>query len=198
MTSSTAQAKARARRQARQGWASLDPGRTAAWSQRIASHVVGLAAWGRLGVLHTYVDALPNEVRTRPLIEAALARGARVVVPVVAGRAQPLRHAEIGSLDELARSEWGLWQPARPRWAEGQVDLVLVPGLLFDRRGYRIGQGGGYYDRFLVGLAGVPTVGLVYGQFLVERVPTAGHDVPVGLVVTESGVHTPEPHGRAT
>jgi 5-formyltetrahydrofolate cyclo-ligase len=64
-----------------------------------------------------------------------------------------------------------------------------VPGVLFDRRGFRIGRGGGYYDRFLAALAGGVRIGLIYDEFLVDRVPTEDHDVPVDAVITPSGLH---------
>jgi len=67
--------------------------------------------------------------------------------------------------------------------------VVLVPGLLFDTRGFRVGQGGGFYDRFLAGLpAATLMVGLTYDEFVLNRIPEANHDIPVHLVATPSGV----------
>ena len=191
----TSPSKARLRRQALRQRRALDPGSAAAASARIGAAVAGVPAWLRARAIHTYVSSLPNEVDTRGLIEAARARGVRVIVPVVVGRAAPLRHAEIGGLDELARDAFDLLQPARPRFVDdlSGVGLVLVPGVLFDRAGYRVGHGGGYYDRFLGGLTGAVTAGLIYDEFLVDRIPIEAHDVPVDLVVTPSGVHSPRP-----
>lgn len=191
MAESSEQAKSRLRRACLARRAAMEPRLGREHCQRIAGHVIGLTAWDRLGVLHAYVEAMPGEVATRPLIEAALDRAARVIVPVVSGRT--LRHAEIAGLGELAQGRRGLWEPATPRWVElSEVvpDLVLVPGVLFDRRGYRIGHGGGFYDGFLAGLRGVAAAGLTYDEFLVDWIPTSDHDVPVQVIVTESGVHT--------
>ena len=71
-----------------------------------------------------------------------------------------------------------------PLAARESIDLILVPGLCFDRLGYRLGQGGGYYDRYLAGYAGA-TVGLCRRAVLQEAVPREAHDRPVDLVVTD-------------
>ena len=181
--------KARRRSEALRLLGELSPGHVAAASGRIARRVLESPAWGRARTVHTYVSSLPGEVDTHALIGAARARGMRVLVPVVAGRREPLRHAEIGCLGELARGPLGLLQPRSPRFVEPAADLVLVPGLLFDRRGGRIGRGGGFYDRFLAALAGGVRIGLIYDELFVDRVPTEDHDVPVDAVATPSGLH---------
>ena len=73
-------------------------------------------------------------------------------------------------------------------WAEAPVDApVLVPGIVFDRQGHRIGYGGGYFDRFLAGRHGL-SVGLAFAWQVVEEIPRDAHDVAVAMVVTEAGV----------
>lgn len=193
MADTVSQRKARLRREALHRRSELDTVSAAAASERVAAHVTGLQSWLRAEVLHTYVSSLPNEVDTHALIEAARERGVRIVVPVVTGRRQAMRHAEISGLDELARGPWDLWQPRKPRFVEAPApDLVIVPGVLFDRGGYRVGHGGGYYDRFLGELSEAQTIGLIYDEFFVDRIPTEDHDVPVDVVITPSGVHPTE------
>ena len=182
--------KARRRREALARLGALPGGRVAAASGRIARRVLESPAWTRSRTVHTYVSSLPGEVDTHALIDAARVQGKAVLVPVVAGRGEPLRHAGIDGLGELSRGPLGLLQPASPRFVEPAPDLVLVPGVLFDRRGFRLGRGGGFYDRFLAALAGGVRIGLIYDEFLVDRVPTEDHDVPVDAVVTPSGLHT--------
>ena len=181
--------KARRRSEALRLLGELSPGRRAAASARITRWVLESPAWTRARTLHTYVGSLPGEIDTHALIGAARAQGKRVLVPVVAGRRESLRHAEIDSPGELSRGPLGLLQPRSPRFVEPAADLVLVPGLLFDRRGGRIGRGGGYYDRFLAGLAGGERIGLIYDELFVDRVPTEDHDVAVDAVATPSGLH---------
>ena len=181
--------KARRRSQALRLLGELSPGHLAAAGAGITRWVLESPAWGRARTVHTYVSSLPGEVDTHALIGAALAQGKRVLVPVVTGRRAPLRHAGIGGLGELSRGPLGLLQPRSPRFVEPAADLVLVPGLLFDRRGFRIGRGGGWYDRFLAGLAGGERIGLIYDELFVDRVPTEDHDVAVDAVATPSGLH---------
>ena len=80
--------------------------------------------------------------------------------------------------------------PDRPVVSPGEIDLVLVPGLAFDRRGYRLGQGGGYYDRYLPQTKAV-TVALCRSCFLLDAVPREEHDAPVDLVLTEEETFGP-------
>ncbi len=185
------------RRRARRRHAALEPRFVAQRSAAIHDHLRGLPVWSGMRVLHSYVNSLPGEVATAELLTATKATGRRVVVPYVEAHHRQLRHAEIDRLEELQPGHWGLLQPPRPRFVDPSVlDLVLVPGLMFDRRGFRIGQGGGYYDRFLADLDGTATVGITYDEFVVDWIPDEVHDVPVHIVVTPSGVVTPSSNER--
>jgi 5-formyltetrahydrofolate cyclo-ligase len=69
------------------------------------------------------------------------------------------------------------------------VDLVLVPGVAFDKRGYRVGYGGGYYDRFFNKLEkGVIKIGLCYEMQILPEVPTDIYDIPIDYIITEKGL----------
>lgn len=86
---------------------------------------------------------------------------------------------------------FGLRQPRRdapelpPAEVDGSIDAAVVLGLGFDRRGYRLGYGSGYFDRFLAGRE-LTTIGLAFDEQLVDRLPAEAHDVPMRLVVTPS------------
>ena len=67
---------------------------------------------------------------------------------------------------------------------DGDVDLCVVPGRVFNRSGYRIGWGGGYYDRFLASYAG-QTLSLAYSVQVLDDIPIEAHDIPVGVIVSE-------------
>ena len=88
----------------------------------------------------------------------------------------------------LYRHRFGMLEPgeACPLLAPEEIDLVLVPGLAFDRAGYRLGQGGGYYDRYLPQCSG-KSLALCREAVLFEALPREEHDRPVGLVLTEHG-----------
>ncbi len=105
------------------------------------------------------------------------------------------------SVHELAKSSlerhpFGLLQPAAdsPAAALADIDLVLVPGLVFDTAGYRLGYGKGLYDRLLPRLrAGVPLLGVVHTDLIVAELPREAHDVPMTHLATEQGVRLARP-----
>ena len=173
----------------------LDRGRAKVSGQAILDRVLGLEAYRRAKLVHTYVSSKENEVDTRALIGTCLAQGKRVAVPVVMPGTKTLAHALIDGLDQLVVGPWGLAQPdpAAAVWlpAEARIDLVVVPGLAFDRRGHRIGWGGGYYDRFLVQVQTVK-IGLCYDELVLDCIPGEPHDVPVNMVVAETAIYQGE------
>ncbi len=97
----------------------------------------------------------------------------------------------------LVRHPFGMAEPAAdlPTVQPDALELALVPGLAFDRRGGRLGYGGGYFDRFLKSFAGV-TVGIVFHALLLDEVPRGEHDVAMQWVATENGLlQTKRPTG---
>lgn len=187
--------KKRLRKRVLAGRMALDRSQVEASSQAILEKVLGLAAFRRAELVHAYVSSKENEVDTRALIGTCLAQGKRVAVPVVIPRAKTLAHALIDGLNQLAVGPWGLAQPdsAQAIWlpATARIDLVVVPGLAFDRRGHRIGWGGGYYDRFLAQVQAVK-IGLCYDAFVLDCIPSEPHDVPVDLVAAETAIYQGE------
>ncbi len=167
----------------------LDRDQVKVSGQTILENVLALAAYRRAKLVHTYVSGQKNEVDTRALIDTCLAHGKRVAVPVVMPGTKTLAHALIDGLDQLVVGPWGLAQPdpAVATWlpAQAPIDLVVVPGLAFDRRGQRIGWGGGYYDRFLAQVQAVK-IGLCYDELVLDCIPGEPHDVPVDRVVAET------------
>ncbi len=165
-----------------------------AWEERylqradsaIARRILEMEIWRAADTVFTYIS-IGREVDTRTLIEAALAQGKRVCAPrcIRKGRMEARR---IRSIRELVPASFGLLEPpesvalVRP----GEIDLILVPCLAADNAGYRLGYGGGYYDRFLAGAKGV-SICLCRERALWESVPRDAHDARVDFVVTEAG-----------
>lgn len=197
MSEALVQEKRRIRREMEAMRQRLTPAEIEAASQRILHHLSQLEAFRRAEVVHCYV-AWRNEVRTHELIRQLLAEGRRVVVPVVDRERQALQHAEITRFDELQPGAFGILEPPpeRRRLVQPEdLDVVLVPGVAFDRFGNRLGYGGGYYDGFLKGLDAVK-IGLAYAFQLVDRLPTNARDQRVDYVVTEAGVFKPGNEAR--
>jgi len=125
------------------------------------------------------------EPDTHRLVFALWKRGSYVVLPVLLPDGD-LDWASYEGPDSLAPGPHGLLQPVEPVRGPATVaraDIVLVPALAVDARGYRLGRGGGSYDRALARVGGqVPTIALLYDDELLSAVPTEAHDQRVRLV----------------
>lgn len=181
-------AKAALRRAALERRRGQPPERRRAGSRAIARRLLGLDAWREAGTVHAYVGAVDGEVETREIVLEGLARGKRILCPRVRPRPRGLESLEIRSLDDLEENDRGLWEPdperARAVGPDEPIDLVVVPGLAFDRAGNRLGYGAGFYDRFLATTDAV-RVALAFSLQLVDAVPVEPHDQPVDWIVTE-------------
>ena len=128
-----------------------------------------------------------NEADPRPLMHALAGRGARLALPAIVTRDAALEFRAWASGDELERGLFGTLQPFASV-ERLQPDIVLVPLAAFDRRGHRIGYGGGYYDRTLQTLRAakrVTVIGLAFAVQEIDIVPRLSHDEPLDCVLTE-------------
>ncbi len=134
---------------------------------------------------------LTHEVDARPIAVRAWQEAKTVTVPLVSYDQRRMMPLAIRSLAEpMEADRYGVRTPidGEPIPPE-MIDLVVVPGLAFDLEGRRIGRGGGFYDRFLAQPAfGGWSCGLALEEQIVERVPTAEHDVKLDLLVTDRRV----------
>ncbi|HHY92642.1 MAG TPA: 5-formyltetrahydrofolate cyclo-ligase [Firmicutes bacterium] len=127
-----------------------------------------------------------SEVATDELTRRALAQGKKVLMPRCLPATRELLLVPITAWDELEPGFYGLLEPPLPtKPVPERPDLVVVPGVAFDPAGYRIGYGGGYYDRLLAHLGRVITVGLAFEVQVLPALPHASHDVPLAFIATE-------------
>lgn len=185
--------KADLRRRLSERMAAVDPTWAREAADRLGERLLALPELAAAGRVFTCLS-FGDEVDTRRLVERLVAEGREVYVP----RADPADrslhvHRYPCALETLS---FGLAQP--PAWAPevppaevDTLDVVLVLGLAFDRRGFRLGYGRGYFDRFLRGRP-FPAVGLGYAFQLRDRIPAAAHDVPMTAVVTDEETVRPE------
>ena len=141
--------------------------------------------------LSCYVS-VKNEVDTHTLIRFAIDDGKRVAVPVLTSQKGQMIHREVDSLENLEPNPLGLLEPSEGAGAPvlpEAFDLIVVPVVAFDRKGYRIGFGGGYYDRFLAGTSALK-VGLAYDFQRLDEVPSGPHDQRLDRVLTETKTYT--------
>ena len=192
MTETLEARKSRQRTELRQRLADIGEGR-----QRSAAAEIDRLLRERLGdrlaegVLAFH--PLPDEPDLRPLLQHLLGLGHLICLPGVDWEKKTMTPLRLESLDGTRRGRHGVIEP-EPRTPidAGELSLVLVPGLGFDRRGRRLGRGGGFYDRFLADCPPqVLPVGVAFDDQLVERVETGPHDIPLPMVITDTGIIEP-------
>ena len=140
------------------------------------------------GVVSGYYP-MEGEIWPLPLMAALKAEGHTLALPVMQGKAEPLVFRAWTPGDPLIPGVWGIRQPATDK-PEVLPDIVLVPLLAFDARGYRLGYGGGFYDRTLRALRSLKSilaVGLALDELEVDAVPHLDYDERLDWVLTPSG-----------
>ena len=132
----------------------------------------------------------PKEVDTHPMIERALALGKKVLVPLVDLENKELKLKEVRDLRrDLKPGTMGILEPAAsaPEVRFDEATCVIVPALAFDKKGHRLGHGGGFYDRLLSKLpATTRTLGLAFSFQVLPSIPLEDHDRAVNSVLTEA------------
>lgn len=133
--------------------------------------------------------SLKDEVDTLSMIDEAVKMGKRVCVPVILKEEKRLIAGEIKDREkDLERQHFGIYQPIAGHVREvplEDIDLVVVPGVAFDKNNVRLGRGHGYYDRFLCGLPkNTRTIGIAFDFQVLEYLPKDSHDIPVWKTIT--------------
>lgn len=134
-------------------------------------------------------SAFGEELDPAPLMARLAEEGHTLALPVMVAKAQPLIFRAWKPGDPMKEAMWGIMEP-RDEAPQVRPDVLLVPLLAFDERGYRVGYGGGFYDRTIAGLQAekpIVTVGLALDELKVARVPTDQYDQPLDWVLTPSG-----------
>ncbi len=159
-------------------------------SQLVHAVVLAWDPYVEAGSVMFYM-AFGGEVLTAPLMRQASAAGKTVAAPRVQIVGRRLNAHVVSEPDEMCPGAFGI--PAPPETAPvlppDSIDLVVVPALAFDRRGHRLGFGGGYYDRFLAHLPErTVTLGLAFDFQLLDALPVGDHDQPLDYVATETEI----------
>lgn len=167
----------------------IPPDRHAALSAAICRRAVGLPPYREAATVHAYLGVIAGEVATAPLLEHAWDGGKRVLCPRI-GPEGELESRQVRSMADFVDGPMGLREPdpgRAPPVEPGEIDVVIVPGIGFDRAGRRIGFGAGYYDRFL-GTTRAARVALAFSLQIVDRIPQGPGDQAVDWIVTEREV----------
>lgn len=154
--------------------------------RRLLAGLLASPAYREAETLATYLS-LPHEVDTSGLIARAQADGKRVLVPKVLGLGKMIFVAY--DPDQLVAGAFGILEPTSDQPVpKAEIDLIHVPGLIFDPRGYRLGYGGGFYDRYLADYAGA-TLATAYAFQLGDLTPDP-HDIPVKELLIDDPTET--------
>jgi len=121
------------------------------------------------------------------LLEALARTGAHIAFPRVTAKDAPLEFHRVPDGEILHPGAFGIHEPLE-HWPQVTPDILLLPLLAYDDHGYRLGYGGGYYDRSLAALPGVRAIGIAYAGQRMDFLPHDAHDYPLYAILTENGL----------
>lgn len=156
-------------------------------SRKIKDRIMQSNEFKNAEIIGVTISRYP-EVDTRLLIEAAWSLGKQIAVPRCKRESREMDFRLLTSFDELETVYMDLLEPIITKTvsvSKGQIDLQIVPGVVFSSEGYRIGFGGGYYDKYMAEYAG-ETISLCFDSQIRYDVPIEQHDLPVGKIITEN------------
>ncbi len=157
----------------------------------IYKSAVGLVSFRYAEFVLLYA-AMENEINVDAIAEAALKAGKKIAFPRCDKDTHTMKYHIVSSLDELAVDTYGIREPAAdapvydPTVETGSA-VCLVPGLLYDKAGYRLGYGKGFYDRYLTAFSGCK-IGVIYSDYIIPEVPRGRFDVSLDVLLTEKGI----------
>jgi 5-formyltetrahydrofolate cyclo-ligase len=160
----------------------------AAAGQALARHGLRFLAAAPTAVVSGF-SAIRDEIDPALLLHRLAGEGHPLALPVMQGKGRPLLFRAWAPGDAMGAAQWGIAEPL-PEKPELEPDVVLVPLLAFDAHGYRLGYGGGFYDRTLAGLRArkpVIAVGIGYDELRIDAVPHLDYDQRLDWVLTPSG-----------
>ncbi len=158
-------------------------------SERICENLQHNFFYRRSGKILFYMS-FNNEVDLRPAIEKAWDEGKQVVLPRVNARKKTMDCYRVTSFAQLVLSKYGILEPVveeAKRVDPALLDVVIVPAVAFDKQGYRLGYGGGYYDRFFSRYGDCTRIGVAYPEQIVDTVYPESHDQKVHFIITSQG-----------
>ncbi|WP_179295528.1 5-formyltetrahydrofolate cyclo-ligase [Bacillus sp. FJAT-45350] len=159
-------------------------------STNITEKLIEQPDWKKTTIVGATISRKP-EVDTYSLIKKAWNEGKRIVVPKTIKETKMMDFYEIESFEQLENTYFGLKEPKVDmckKISPDYIEYLLVPGLAFDKKGYRLGFGGGYYDRFLANYNG-KTCALAFDFQVIEEIPVNDYDLPVEVIITDKRVY---------
>ncbi len=158
--------------------------------EKICKTFLSLATYRYASILLLYAPK-SDEVDVMPIALQALRDGKMVAFPRCIPESHDMEYHFITSLDQLERGSYGLLEPT-PELPKYDIEMTqptacVIPALVYDKKGYRLGYGKGYYDRYLGKFHG-SKVGMVYSDFIIDSIPRGRFDLSVDFIVSEKGI----------
>lgn len=154
----------------------------AKYDKYVCQQLWNLVSENHFKVIHSFIP-IGSEPDIIPFIEKALDYHLQVIIPKTLPQGK-LKHLKLGSLKSLQSGLFNTKYPYPEIEYSGTYDLIAVPGLAYDSKKYRLGYGGGYYDRFLANHLPVFKVGLFYPFQKISDLPVEKHDIPLDEIVS--------------
>lgn len=161
----------------------------AQYSRKIKERIIATDEFKKAEIIGITISRYP-EVDTRLIIEAAWSLGKQIAVPKCDRKTREMDFRLLTSFDHLETVYMDLLEPVLAKTAsvlQEQIDLQIVPGVVFSAEGYRTGFGGGYYDRYLAAYNG-RTLSLAFECQTGQDIPIENHDLPIEKIITENNV----------
>lgn len=133
-----------------------------------------------------------SEIDTKPIIDRALEEGKEVYIPKVYKINKEMKAIRLNTFEDLEKNSMGILEPKDDFnfIDKEKIDLIIVPGAVFDFKGNRIGYGGGYYDRFLSNIKDKRNkIVLAYNLQIVDNIEAEEHDIKVDYIITNSRIN---------
>ncbi|MCJ7843413.1 5-formyltetrahydrofolate cyclo-ligase [Lederbergia sp. NSJ-179] len=172
----------------------LDPLLYQDFSYQISQRLLATEEWKKAQTIGITVSQFP-EVDTWQIIRMAWRQGKVIAIPKCNPVQKTMLFYPINAFAQMEKGYAGLFEPleaGKKPISKQKLDLLLVPGLGFTKEGYRLGFGGGYYDRFLINYHG-HTIALAFTNQLQDKIPIEKYDLPVQQIVTENQIIHCEP-----
>ncbi len=159
------------------------------YDKKIFEKLISLKIYSSAKEIFTYVS-FDKEVDTINIIDFSLKNGKKVYVPKIIKSTKILKIFQINSINELQTGIYKIPEPFKgSEVRKKEFDLLLIPGLAFDKSCFRLGRGEGYFDRFLTQIVGYK-VGLCFAFQVKKRLPIEEHDIRMDMIITENQIYT--------
>ena len=170
---------------------SIDNNTKEEMDREIFNKLINLDLYKEAKIIFIYLS-FGSEIDTKPIIDRALEEGKEVYIPKVYKINKEMRAIRLNTFEDLEKNSMGILEPKDDFnfIAKEKIDLIIVPGAVFDFKGNRIGYGGGYYDRFLSNIKDKRNkIVLAYNLQIVDNIEAEEHDIKVDYIITNSRIN---------